>query len=132
MQSFLCGCRDLRSVVFEKGSNLQGIGVECLSICDKLKSIVIPHSVISIKQQAFSFCFNLTSVYFVPNSNLQHSECGAFHECRNLQFINIPSTTIYIHGGAFNRCDALPINIIYTETYCIGFNMDMIISQCTN
>ena len=52
----------LKSVTFEPGSKLSGIGRECFFGAQYLESIVIPDSVYAIGPSAFSTCTSLTEV----------------------------------------------------------------------
>ena len=79
-------CSNLRTVAFEKGSQLTSIGDGAFTGCDSLKEIVIPDGVTSIGS-AFQLCHSLTSV-IIPDSVISISS-GAFVNCSSLyQVIN--------------------------------------------
>ena len=70
-------------------------------------SFVIPNSVTSIGEQAFSGCENLTSVTLPTNASFTTIEYGAFISCGNLTSITIPNSVTSIGGQAFAWCGNL-------------------------
>lgn len=65
------GCRALRQIIFEPGTQLEMIGKSCFSSCG-IEQIVIPKSVQIIEDQAFWGCYSLTSLEFEEGSQLRH------------------------------------------------------------
>lgn len=92
---------------------------ELFANCEKITSVDVPYSVISIGDHCFSYCTALTTV--VLNENVATIECGAFDNCRNLTSINIPNNAS-ISECAFSRCKGLPSedNMVYIGTTLIG------------
>lgn len=84
------------------------------------KKTIIPNSVTSIGEYAFSGCSGLTSVT-IPNSVTTIGE-SAFSDCSNLTSINIPNSVTMIGSSAFYGCTSLPVidNVRYADTYLIG------------
>ena len=66
---------------------------------------VIPATVTSIGDNAFSGCFMLTSLS-IPKSVTSLGN-NAFAECTSLSSIDIPSSVTYIGDAAFSGCSAL-------------------------
>ena len=66
---------------------------------------VLPNSVVSIGNAAFSFCTDLTEVS-LPN-NLESIGAHAFSGCSSLMKINAPQTITRLEDYAFEDCTAL-------------------------
>ena len=71
----------------------------------KEANYVIPDSVTSIGESAFSFCNSLTSIN-IPDSVNDIGD-GAFAGCKSLTSINIPNSVKRIGYFAFAGCDSL-------------------------
>lgn len=71
----------------------------------KISSVVIPASVKTIGDWAFSGCKNLESV--VINESVEYIGLNCFSECTNLSRIEIPSTVKCIQKGTFEYCTGL-------------------------
>ena len=83
------------------------------SVFPNLKTIVIPESVTSIGQSAFSDCSSLTSIT-IPNSVTSIGQ-GAFQNCSGLTSITIPEGVTSISNYTFGSCSSLK-TINYTGT----------------
>ena len=81
-----------------------------------IESYVIPNSVTSIGDGAFSYCSSLHSV-FIPDSVTSIGDC-AFWDCSSLSKIVIPSSVTSIGDSAFSECN-IPDNL-RRELFC-GF-----------
>ena len=81
-----------------------------------IESYVIPNSVTSIGDGAFSYCSSLHSV-FIPDSVTSIGDC-AFGDCSSLSKIVIPSSVTSIGDSAFSECN-IPDNL-RRELFC-GF-----------
>ncbi len=73
-----------------------------------IESYVIPNSVTSIGDGAFSYCSSLHSV-FIPDSVTSIGDC-AFWDCSSLSKIVISSSVTSIGDGAFDGCN-IPDNL---------------------
>ena len=83
-------------------NSVTSIGNSAFSDCSSLTSIVIPNSVTSIGNSAFQNCSSLTSVT-IPNSVTSIGE-STFCDCYNLASITIPNSVTSIGGSAFYGC----------------------------
>ena len=102
-----CECDSLQSVIFEKNSKLASIGTYAFALCRSLTYIVIPNSVISIREGSFVWCDSLQSVIFEKNSKLASIEYSAFSGCESLTSVEIPSGVTNIGDSAFSGCESL-------------------------
>ena len=119
------GCSSLKTVTFEKGSQLQTIGggyydsnsapLGAFLHCRALTSIEIPASVKTIGATAFEGCSKLATVTFEKGSQLQtigggyngSVSFGSFLNCRALTSIEIPASVQTIGASAFMGCSSL-------------------------
>ncbi len=86
-------------------SSVTSIGECAFSRCSGLTSITIPNSVTSIERCAFGACYGLTSIT-IPNSVTSIGEY-AFSWCSGLTSITIPSSVTSIGTRAFEDCSGL-------------------------
>ena len=75
------------------------------SDCSSLTSVMIPNSVKSIDDHVFSHCSSLTSVT-IPNSVTSIGE-GAFYYCSSLTGVTLPDSVTSIGEDAFAGCSSL-------------------------
>ncbi|MGN0521428.1 MAG: leucine-rich repeat domain-containing protein [Eubacterium sp.] len=81
-------------------------------------TIVLPDSVVSIRDNAFYMCSNLYSVTF--NDGLKSIGNKAFLKCSNLQSIDLPNTVEAIGTDAFSYCNAVKELEIPSSVQSIG------------
>lgn len=86
-------------------NSVTSIGDGAFSDCYSLTSITIPNSVTRIGNYAFAFCDSLISVT-IPNSVITIGDY-AFGSCHSLQSITIPNSVEYIADEAFAWCYSL-------------------------
>ena len=86
-------------------NSVTSIGDNAFSGCSGLTSITIPNSVTSIGAHAFSGCSGLTSVT-IPNSVTSIGK-DAFYGCSVLTSVTIPNSVTSIGEGAFWDCSKL-------------------------
>ncbi len=113
------GCKELETVRFEEGTQLDNIGIYAFSYCASLKNIEIPSSVTVIRYGAFMCCDSLTS-FMIPEG-IQRIEEDVFMACGNLQTITLPASLSVIEAGFTSGCTALK-NIFVSENnenYCV-------------
>lgn len=99
-------------------SSVTSIGNYAFSGCYNLTSIDIPNSITAIGSSAFQYCSGLTSID-IPN--LVTTIGGhAFSNCSSLTNIDIPNSVTSIGEGVFYRCGLTSIDIPNSVT-SIGY-----------
>ena len=105
----------IEAVNFEDGINLLTIGYRAFYKSEKLASVSIPESVVSIDFYAFAECRNLERVTFAENNKLTGIYEGAFLNCSSLTDIIIPDNIVEVSDFAFYGCRALT-KLPFSET----------------
>ena len=100
-------------------SSVTSIGDWAFSSCDSLSKIVIPSSVTSIGKGAFSYCDSLLEIV-IPSSVTSIGD-SAFYGCYSLSEIVIPSSVTSIADGAFSSCDSLSEIVIPSSVTSVGY-----------
>lgn len=98
-------------------SNVSKIGSFAFWGCKYISTVVIPNSVLSIGEQAFTYS-GLTTLQ-IPNS-ITKIETGTFKNCNYLSSITIPNSVTTIKDEAFMRCENLKTLIIPNSVTSIG------------
>ena len=104
-----------------KGNNfiipdsVTSIGNRAFSHCTSLQSVTIPDSVTSIGNEAFSWCSSLLSVT-IPDS-VKCIGDSAFYGCKFLHSVTIPDSVTSIGYRAFSCCSFLRSITISHKTY---------------
>ena len=96
-------------------NSVTSIGDGAFSSCSGLTDVTIPNSVTSIGPNAFKDCNGLTSVT-IPNS-VTSIGYMAFYYCSGLTSITIPESVTSIGGWAFRGCSRLT-TINFNATNC--------------
>ena len=96
------------------------IGNSAFSGCSGLTSVTIPNSVTSIGSEAFRGCSGLTSVS-IPNS-VTSIGSSAFSNCSGLTSIEIPNSVTSIENWAFEGCTGLTSVTIPNSVISIGYS----------
>ena len=112
-QSAFSGCTNIASMtvaidnpIYDSRNNCNAIiNTNSNSLLFGCKNTIIPNSVTSIGNYAFSYCSSLTSIVF-PNSLTSIGE-GAFKYCSGLTSIVFPSNIVSIGEEAFWCCSGL-------------------------
>ena len=104
-------------------NSVTSIGDGAFSGCSSLTSITIPNSVTSIGGSAFFGCSSLTSVTI--GNSVTTIEYAAFMSCDALTSINIPNSVVIIEGYAFESCSSLtsvtiPNSVTSIEYWAFG------------
>ena len=84
----------------------------------KIESYIIPDSVTSIGDYAFSRCSSLSNIV-IPDSVTDIGKC-AFYFCSSLSNIVVPNSVISIGDRAFLRCSSLSNIVISDSVTSIG------------
>ena len=85
--------------------SVTSIGDYAFSGCTSLTSIEIPDSVTSVGDSAFEGCTSLTSIE-IPDSVTSVGD-SAFERCTSLTSIEIPDSVTSVGNSAFERCTSL-------------------------
>ena len=99
-------------------SSVTSIGNNAFSGCRSLLDIVIPSSVTSIGDSAFYHCDSLSDIV-IPSSVTSIGD-SAFLLCRSLSKIVIPSSVTSIGNNAFSGCRSLSDIVIPSSVTSIG------------
>ena len=91
-------------------NSVKSIGDYAFSLCTSLQSIVIPNSVTIIGDYAFNCCESLQSI--VISNSVKSIGDYAFRYCKSLQSIIIPNSVTSIGERAFYYCESLQSIII--------------------
>ncbi|MBR2968139.1 MAG: leucine-rich repeat protein [Clostridia bacterium] len=89
------------------GKVVSCIGANAFADFTSLKSIILPSSLQTIEDSAFSGCTSLTTVIFDEDSQIEAIGAKAFYDCRSLTSIDIPNGITTINEETFYGCTAL-------------------------
>ncbi len=132
-------CSSLTSIIVESGNTVYDSRDNCNAIIETAtntliagcQNTVIPSSVTSIGEDAFSGCSSLTSIE-LPSGVTSIGE-AAFYECSSLTSIELPSGVTSIGAWAFSGCSSLTSIYCYaesvpeTDSYAFYCPSDMVI-----
>ena len=129
------GCEALTSIIIENGNAKYDSRDNCNAIIETktntlirgCMNTIIPNSVTSIEEEAFSGCSSLTSVT-IPNSVTEIGD-SAFIRCSSLKSITIPNSVTEIGEEAFHGCSSLKSITIPNSVTEIG---DYAFKDCSN
>ena len=101
-------------------SSVTSIGDSAFSCCSFLSEIVIPSSVTSIGDSAFSCCSFLSEI--VIPSSVNSIGNSAFYGCSSLSKIVIPTSVTSIGDWTFYGCSSLSEIVIPSSVASIGYS----------
>ena len=99
-------------------SSVTSIGNSAFSYCSSLSEVVIPSSVTSIGDSVFWYCRSLSDIV-IPSSVTRIGD-SAFFYCSSLSNIVIPSSVTSIGDSAFSYCSSLSEVVIPSSVISIG------------
>ena len=119
-------CYGLESIIVENGNTIYDSRENCNAIIETetntliagCKNTVIPNSITSIGESAFSNCKGLTSIT-IPNSVTSIGN-NAFFKCEGLTSVTIGNGVTTIANGAFCACEGLTSITIPNSVITIG------------
>ena len=111
-------------------NSVTSIGEFAFSDCSGLTSVAIPNSVTSIGESAFARCSGLTSVTFNAEkcTYMGSDSYPVFNDCINLTTLNIGNKVTTIPNSAFRDCSGLSSVTIPNSVTSIG---DYAFSSCS-
>ena len=92
-------------------------------------TFIIPKTVETIEEGAFTYCKSLKNIICEENSKLTTIKTGAFAGCSNLVSVEIPSSMISIGDVAFASCTNLTNINIPNSVTSIG---ELVFNTCTS
>lgn len=101
------------------GSRVMIIDTEAFKDCQTIKSVVIPESITTIREDAFDNCVNLERVKIEEGVKVIGE--GAFSGCKDLKEIKIPSSITSIEKFTFYDCLRLEKVELPQELTSIGY-----------
>ena len=108
-------CKNVTSVLIP--NSVTSIGDRAFSYSG-IQWALIPHSVTNIDPQAFESCLNLKQIYLSESiSVIKHH---TFYKCKSLKGIIIPNSVKIIEEHAFSECNGLSMVILSNSTKEIG------------
>ena len=100
---------------------VNSIGYNGFGGCYYLTSVVLPNSIVELKQSAFSLCESLSSIE-LPKY-VKKIGAFAFSSCFNIKSIEIPNSVDYIGSQAFYNCKQLETVILPDSIKTINFGL---------
>lgn len=96
-----------------EGKPVTVIGDDCFFLCENIKTISFPETIVSIGIQALALCSGLTEV-ILPDSVTEIREY-AFRDCSHIKKFVFPRYLKRIERGIFAFCDLYDTEIILPE-----------------
>lgn len=105
-------------IKLEFGDNVEVVGSGICRDCNRLSSVSLGKSLISLESDAFYNCMSLSSI--ILPSKLEIIGSSAFTNCRALNNIVIPASVKKIGGLSFMNCTALNEIVIPDNVEMVG------------
>ena len=101
-------CSSLEKVTFESGSKVTELKDSMFYQCTKLKEVVFPENLKSIKVLAFYKCTSLETVTLPEGFTTLYN--AAFLDCTNLKTVIVPDSLNHMVMNPFEGADIIIIN----------------------
>jgi len=111
------GCLNLVTVSIPK--SVTKLGCDCFYNCKSLRNIVIPDSVMEIRERCFTGCENLVTISI--SSSVKNLSDDCFYNCKSLRNIDIPNSVTVIGQRCFHGCENLITISIPSSVKKIGY-----------
>ena len=105
LKTIICYPQGKKDEKFVIPSSVTSISERAFSSCNNLREIILPLGVTSISERAFSDCSNLCEITL--SSSIINVGEYAFSSCKNLRGITLPSSITSIGKRVFEYCDNL-------------------------
>ena len=113
---------DINNAVYDNRNNCNAIiETESNILVRGCKNTIIPNSVTSIGEYAFSGCTGLTNIT-IPNSVTSIGDC-AFYDCTDLRSITIPDSVTSIYINVFMGCYNIYL-LVYSDSFAEQYAVD--------
>ena len=101
------GCSNIEELDLSN-SKLTSIPEGAFAYCKNLKTIKLPRTITSIRDEAFYNCQSLTNIEGLDKCNLKSIGSAAFSNCKALENLDFSKSTFTnVPSKAFNGCSAL-------------------------
>ena len=104
--------KEIEKYVVAEGTKT--IGNAAFSNCEKLKTVILPDSIVEIGHYAFANCKSLYS-FAIPNRVMKLGN-GVFMDCTKLSSVRMPSGLTNVENDIFQGCDNL--NSVFVPKDC--------------
>ena len=114
------GCTNLVTLKVDEGYKV--VGSFCFCQCYQLKSVILPRSLVTLKNSAFEDCHSLSNITILQRSQLVHIGEYCFNECTNLTTFVISSSVKSVGDHTFTDIKTkfvvfyYPLNNNYDKT----------------
>ena len=103
------GVNGFHKIVFTENCKVNSIEKDCFDDCDLITTVILPDTVMNIREGAFKSCEDLEYVYIPEGCKTIGTQ--AFDYCDELSYVRIPDSVTTIDSWAFDDCPRLYISV---------------------
>lgn len=95
-----------------EGDEIKSLRSNCLNssgVSSEVKTVIIPHGVVKLQENAFANCTSLETV-ILPDS-VKEIDSNAFSNCINLKNVELPTSLKYVYGSSFKGAINLELTV---------------------